>query len=95
MTMTGEDILNLKMEYNDSGANTIRGYLKELLFELWREGECFDGKRPFGNSDWDADLAEPLVSANLIEGGFDDEGNLQSFDEDLLFELINTAIEAL
>ena len=35
---------------------TIKGYLKELSLTLWKEKECFNGKRPFGNSGWDYDL---------------------------------------
>lgn len=36
-----QDVLNCPMEDNDSGANTIRGYLIALLTTLWEEGEGF------------------------------------------------------
>lgn len=64
--MTGREILDLPMQDNDSGASTIRGYLKELLAELWREQEGFSGKRPFGNSGWTWDMLIALGKAGLI-----------------------------
>jgi hypothetical protein len=65
MTTTSEQVLNLPLPDNDAGAATIREYLIRLLGELWREGECFSGERPFGNSDWESDLVDPLVDEHL------------------------------
>jgi len=67
--MTNKEMLNLKIdnEYFDDSL-TIRGYLLLLLSELWEQGECFSGTRPFGNSDWEWDLYKPLIKAGVIQG---------------------------
>jgi hypothetical protein len=62
---------------NDSGADTIRGYLAALLRELWTDGEGFSGKRPFGNSGWEWDLYAALVRAGFVAGTFDEDGYLE------------------
>ena len=86
-------ILDLPMEHNDAGAKNIREYLNRLLSELITEEEGFSGKRPFGNSGWKYDLYKPLVKSGLVEGIFDEDGCLESFDrekaDDLLVEVIN------
>lgn len=89
--MTGQEILALPMEENDSGATTVRGYLKALVTELWSEGESFSGKRPFGNSGWEYELYRPLVKAGLV--GDDGDGYPQDTLE--AAALISSAIEAL
>lgn len=55
------------MQENDSGAYTVKGYLKALLIAVWDEGESFSGKRPFGNSGWDYDILTALVDAGLAK----------------------------
>jgi hypothetical protein len=92
---TAQQILALSMGSNDSGADTIRGYLIELLATLWRENEEFSGKRPFGNSGWDWDLYEPLVKAKLINGSIDEDGFLDDCDDQRGHELIARAIQGL
>jgi hypothetical protein len=72
--MKTSEILNLPMGENDSGAETIKGYLKELLSVLWNEGESFSGKRPFGNSGWEDDLYKPLIVAGVVDGYLDEDG---------------------
>jgi hypothetical protein len=64
--MTGKEILDLPMKQNDAEAKTIRDYLKAIVYEVWDRGEGFSGKRPFGNSGWERDLYEPLVTAGLV-----------------------------
>lgn len=93
--MNNEDVLNLPMKDNDSGTNTIRGYLKALLLELWQKGEGFSGKRPFGSSCWEIDLYEPLITANLIEGEFDSAGYVEKCDNKSAHEIIKNAILSL
>jgi hypothetical protein len=88
-------VLNVPMGDNDSGADTIRGYLVALAAEVWRIGEGFSGKRPFGNSGWRSDLYIPLVKAGLISGAFDSDGYLKICDEDEGDRLINGAIAEL
>lgn len=74
--------LKFRRKDGDSGAKTLREYLQRLLSELWREEECFSGKRPFGNSGWQWDVYRELVAANLVNGQLDEDGNLDDFDSD-------------
>jgi len=68
-TLTPQQVLALPLHpRNDSGATTVCGYLVKLLAQCWSDGENFNGKRPFGNSDWESDLLLPLVQAGQIEG---------------------------
>lgn len=79
--MSAEQVLALPMDpdHNDSPrATTIREYLVDLLAELWQEQDEFSGKRPFGNSDWPNNLIYPLVTAQVIEGGPDEWGELSA-----------------
>lgn len=64
---TSEEILDLVLPRNGAGAETVRDYLKELLRILWVEEECFDAKRPFGNSGWWHDVIEWVVKSGLVE----------------------------
>lgn len=93
--MTPAEILALPMDENDSGATTIRGYLKALLSELWREGEGFSGKRPFGNSGWESDLQMALIKGGAVEGTLDEDGYLDTIDGHAANNLITEAIDAL
>ena len=93
--MTGNEILTLPMEPNDSGATTIGGYLRELLHQLWREGEGFNGKRPFGNSGWENDLHCALVKGGAVEGVLDAEGAIEEIDEFAADDAIDEAINAM
>lgn len=67
MTVDIQAVLNCPLEENDSGADTVKGYLKALLFTLWDEGEGFSGKRPFGNSGWECDLTDALIDNKLAQ----------------------------
>lgn len=89
------NILDLPMKENDSGAATIRGYLKALLVRLWEEDEGFSGKRPFGNSGWKVDLLEPLITAGLIKGELDEAGYITYSDDAAADALILKAIGEL
>ena len=72
---------------------TIRDYLHKLLWDLWAKGECFNSKRPFGNSGWECDLYTPLVAHGLVAGSVDEDGHIEDVDrqaaDDLVFEMIN------
>jgi hypothetical protein len=92
---TGAEILALPMPENDANAPTVGGYLTALLREVWTEQDGFSGKRPFGNSGWDADLMLPLVTAGLITGEVDEEGYLEEYDSTRGHALILRAIDAL
>lgn len=93
------ETLDCPMGENDAGASTIREYLQELLITLLAEEECFSGKRPFGNSGWLGDLAEPLVKAGLVKGQLADDGEggqyLDGYDEDALYKRLKSAVRAM
>lgn len=93
---TPEQILALPLDpSNDAGAATVRDYLIQLLAEVWRHGEGFSGKRPFGNSGWEYDLYKPLATAGYIEATYDEDGWLELCDDKAGDALIATAITAL
>lgn len=103
MTVDIQAVLDCPMQENDSGAYTIKGYLKALLFTLWDEEEGFSGKRPFGNSGWTSDLATALVKGKFIKGRIHSEMEdgeivneyLDDADYPSMNKLIQRAIEAL
>lgn len=87
--MTNQELLETKFKCSDLNKTvTIREYLHALLQKLWREGEGFSGKRPFGNSGWEHDLYAPLVKAGAIKGSFDGDGYLNDCDEGAANKLI-------
>lgn len=95
---TPQQVLDLPLPANDSGASSVRGYLVALLAELWREEEGFSGKRPFGNSSWQYDLYGPMAHADMVEATFDEDGYLERFDRTEMAKadaLILAAIKAL
>lgn len=79
-TPTPAEILALPMQENDAGAATIRDYLVELLKTLWREGENFSGKRPFGSSGWEYELHLELGRAGFVTMTFDEDGCVDQYD---------------
>lgn len=97
--MNPYELLDLPLPENDSGARTVRGYLKALLDALWRQGEGFGGKRPFGNSSWKHDLYVPMVRAGIVPGVIDEQHDyLDEFAPEARAqadELILAAIRAL
>jgi len=74
-------------ELDDSHV-TIGDFLVELLARLWDEKDEFSGKRPFGNSGWEYDLYTPLVENGIVEGEFDEDGDLVDFDQVLADKII-------
>ncbi len=84
------DVLNVKIEGDFEG--TLREFFKELALKVWEEGECFSGKRPFGNSGWDNAVYEALVKAEHIEGTLNEDGYLEDCDwheaDRLVLELV-------
>ena len=93
--LTGAEILALPMRDNDSGADTVRGYLIALLSELWRGGDDFRAKRPFGQSGWQYDLYLPLIVAGAVYGELDVSGSVTYVTKNAAHLLIAEAIEAL
>ena len=87
--------LPVESEYTP-GLLTIRDYLIRLLSDLWKDGEGFNGKRPFGYSGWESDLILPLVRAGLIPGTLDADGlYLETCDDKAGEELIAATIKYL
>ena len=82
-TWTDEELdrgLALTFDSDAGDGLTVRQYLCELLLTLWKEGESFDGKRPFGNSSWEFDVYRPLIAAKMATGELDADGNIESVD---------------
>jgi hypothetical protein len=90
-TMT-ESVLDLPIEGNDVDATTVRGYLLELLAALWRQGEEFSSKRPFGSGGWEYPVYEALLRAGLVAGKFDEDGYVQEVDDETADALICRAV---
>lgn len=89
--MTPQQILELPMPDNDAKAATIRDYFVSVAAKVWKDGEAFSGKRPFGNSDWQADVYTALISEGVIEG--DEDG--YPLDEREADRIILEAIRAI
>ena len=75
------DILDYEFNFEDCGAGSIREYFYMLLHTLYRQGEGFSGKRPFGNSGWESDIFEAFVEMGAIKGKIvrDEDGYLEDF----------------
>jgi hypothetical protein len=80
---------------NDAHAGTIRDYLVCLLADVWKYGEGFNGKRPFGNSGWEWEIYAALVKAGHITGRFDEDGYIEDADRTTGDALVAAAIQAL
>lgn len=93
--MDGKAILDIAMSTNDAKARTVRDYLKALLREVWVQEESFSGKRPFGNSGWQGEVAAALIKAKTIPGELDSDGYVNRYDQSQMDEAVRTAIEAL
>ncbi len=95
-TPTPQQVLDLPMEENDSGADTVCGYLIALLAVIWDNS---DDLSPFGNSGWKWDVYRALVVAGYAANPFDEDGHYvtleNDFDERAARDLIASAIEAL
>jgi len=91
------EILDCPMDpkTNDAQASTVREYLAALLAELWKAGEGFSGKRPFGNSGWEWEVYTALVREELVPGVIDDDGYLDEVDQDAADRVVREAITTL
>jgi hypothetical protein len=87
-----QQVLDLPLPENDSGASTVRGYLGALLAGLWREEAGFSGKRPFGNSSWQYDIYVPMIHAGMVAGQLDEDGYVERVDVPAADNLILAAI---
>jgi hypothetical protein len=88
-------VLALEIGGNDAGVSTIREYLVRLLTLVWQEGENFNGKRPFGNNGWQGDFDHALITAGLVHGEVDEDGDVDFINSDEVDELVLACIAAL
>lgn len=89
-------VLALPVPAGDHGTATdVRGFLVRLLTTVWDDKEGFDGKRPWGNSNWEFDLYRPLMAAGFIAGELDEYGGIETCDDLAGDRLIAEAIQAL
>lgn len=75
-------VLAAPMAENNAGAQTVGEYLVKLVDRVWRRGDEFSGKRPFGYSSWCFEVYSALISAGLIEGTFDEDGYVDKLSHD-------------
>lgn len=91
--------LEVRFDSDAGDGLTVRDYLRTLLETLWREGEGFSGKRPFGNSGWEYDLYAPLIKGGFLAGKLDEDGYVEDFDrteaEAYVFALIGAAFNGV
>ena len=87
--------LDTSFESMDIGTVTARAYLKRLLHDLLMKGESFSGKRPWGNSGWEHELAMPLSIAGVIDADIEDERYAYPKDEDDYKAALAALVEAL
>lgn len=91
---TALKILDLPLkEDNGAGEKTVKGYLKRLLMSVVQDQEGFSGKRPFGNSGWMSELHWALIKGGVIKGTIDEDGYIESCDDDVAKIKIQQAIE--
>lgn len=88
-------VLDLPLSKNDAGADTVRDYLKALVRAVWKEGEDFSGKRPFGNGAWKHDIYRALIRAGFVNGRMDSDGCIDRMDSSAADKLVLLAIQAL
>lgn len=90
------EISNIKFYCDDLGCEvTVKVYLKELLATLWKQGEGFSSKRPFGNSGWECDLGHALLRGGAIDGLIDDNDEIVSFNGSQAVKVISDVINNL
>jgi hypothetical protein len=71
-----EAALEVRFDSDAGDQLTVRDYLCELLMRLWKEGDSFNARYPFGNSGWEYEVYKPLVKAGFIAGELDEFGDL-------------------
>lgn len=54
------------------GVTSFRAFFAKLAQKAWDGGESFDGKRPFGSSDWQNVIVDALVTAGYAKS--EDDG---------------------
>lgn len=94
--MTSKEILELKFHSNDLRKTvTVKDFFKELLKRLFKEMECFSGKRPFGNSDWEYDMCACFIKNGIVDGKIDEDGYIYECNWRQFDNVIQVLIESL
>lgn len=68
------NVLDAPMLDHDTEAKTVGEFMGLLAIEVWKWGESFSGKRPFGNSDWAYYVYASIAEAGLMEAEKDEWG---------------------
>lgn len=92
---TATEILLTPMTDNDAGAKTIGQYLIRLSQQVISEVEGFSGKRPFGNSGWQLDIAHALVLNKFIDGELDEYGFVTDYSYPEFTAVMKTVYDLL
>jgi hypothetical protein len=76
---------------NYINAETVRGYLKALLVELWLKDAKFNPDYPFGNSAWKHDFYRAFSAEGLIKSTYVNEGgeDMYFYDQHAMNKLIS------
>jgi hypothetical protein len=77
------EALEWRINSNAGDGITIREYLHKLLTKAYKEGESFNGKRPFGNSGWHRELWRGFVKGGFIAAKHDES---EDAEEDREYE---------
>ena len=93
--MNYKEYAKIPMQENDAGAKTIGEYLEKLLLTLWDEEDGFSGKRPFGNSGWKWEVYNALISAKVVKGKLDEDGDIEEVDFSMADDVVRNIIIAL
>jgi hypothetical protein len=88
-------VLYCPLEENDAEAKTIKEFLIALLIALWKDPIEFSGKRPFGNSSWSQPIAIALIKRKIIQGVIDEDGYVESMDDEAFDKVMLAAIKVL
>jgi hypothetical protein len=91
----GEMIKKVELRGTDIGDVTLNEFLRRLLLGVFIDGECFSGKRPFGNSGWEYSIYEALIRDGLIEGKLDSDGYVEKMNREKGEEFVKAYIDQI
>lgn len=91
--MTTQNLLAIEIKSRELNRKiTFKQYFILLAETVWREGECFSGKRPWGNSSWQYELYGAMIQNGIIAGRIDEDGCVEEVDESAADKLIFEAM---
>ena len=90
--MTPNDLLHMQFHSDELDRTvTLKQYFILLAQTVWKEGEEFSGKRPWGNSSWQYEVYAAMIK-NGFEGKLDSYGGVEKIDTRAADEAIVAAI---